>query len=101
MLVFGHSGFPVIAFPTSKARYYELKDFGIIGSAHHLIESGRIKIYCPDGIDWESWYNDSIHPADRIKTHIGYENLILYDVIEFAKHDCDSRQVAVAGCSFG
>ncbi len=101
MLVFGHSGYPIIAFPTSKARYYELKDFGLIGSVNHLIESGRIKIYCPDGIDWESWYNYSIHPADRVKTHIGYENLILYDVIDFARHDSGSRTVGLTGCSFG
>ena len=77
MLVFGHSGYPVIAFPTSQARYYELKDFGLIDSARHLLDAGKIKIYCPDSIDSDSWYNYSIHPADRVKTHIGYENLIL------------------------
>jgi esterase/lipase superfamily enzyme len=101
MLVFGHSGFPVIAFPTSKARYYELKDFGLIDSAKDLIDAGKIKIYCPDGIDQESWYNYSISPADRVKTHIGYENLILNDVIKFAKHETGFNKVVVAGCSFG
>jgi esterase/lipase superfamily enzyme len=101
MLVFGHWGYPVVAFPTSKARYFELKDFGLIYSAQHLIDSGKIKIYCPDSIDSESWYNYSIHPADRVKTHIGYENLILNEVIEFAKHETGEKKVAVAGCSFG
>jgi esterase/lipase superfamily enzyme len=101
MLVFGHGSYPVIAFPTSQARYYELKDFGLIESARHLIDPGKIKIYCPDSIDSESWYNYSIHPADRVKTHIGYENLILNDVIEFAKHETGVKKVALAGCSFG
>lgn len=101
MLVFGHDGYPVIAFPTSKAHYYENKDFGLIGSAEELVERGHIKIYCPDGIDEESWYNYSIHPADRVKTHIAYENAILRDVVEFAKHDTGKSKVAVAGCSFG
>lgn len=101
MLVFGHAGFPVIAFPTSRARYYELKDFGLIDSAKHLIESGKIKIYCPDAVDSDSWYNYSIHPADRVKTHIGYENLIINDVIGFAKHDSEKTKVCVTGCSFG
>ena len=68
LIVFGHSGYPVIAFPTSHARYYELKDFGLIGSASQLIESGQVKIYCPDSVDSDSWYNYSIHPADRVKT---------------------------------
>lgn len=101
MLVFGHSGYPVILFPTSKARYYENKDFKLIDSAAHLIDSGKIKIYCPDGIDSESWYNYAIHPADRVKTHIGYENVILNDVIEFAKYETGKNRVAVGGCSFG
>jgi esterase/lipase superfamily enzyme len=101
LLVFGHAGYPVIAFPTSQARYYELKDFGLIGSASHLIESGQVKIYCPDGIDSYSWYNYSIHPADRVKTHNGYENVILNDVIEYARQDSGYNKVALAGASFG
>jgi esterase/lipase superfamily enzyme len=101
MLVFGHSGFPVILLPTSKGRYFENKDFGLVGSARQLIESGKIKIYCPDGIDGESWYNYGIHPADRVKTHMAYERVILNDVIEFAKYETGSKTVGVAGCSFG
>jgi len=101
MLVFGHSGYPVILFPASKGRYYENKDFGLIDSASQLIDQGKIKIYCPDGIDGESWYNYGIHPADRVKTHLAYERLILNDVIEFAKFETGAPNVCVAGCSFG
>ncbi|HVO73068.1 MAG TPA: alpha/beta fold hydrolase [Ignavibacteriaceae bacterium] len=101
MLVFGHSGYPVILFPTSKGRYYQNKDFGLIDSAAQLIEAGKVKIYCPDSIDAESWYNYSIHPGERVKKHIAYENIILHDVIEFARHETGTRKVAAAGCSFG
>jgi len=101
MLVFGHAGYPVILFPTSKGRYYENKDFGLIGSVLHLIEAGKVKIYCPDSIDSQSWYNYDIHPADRVKTHLAYERVILNDVIEFAKYETNSKSVCVAGCNFG
>jgi len=101
MLVFGHSGYPLILFSTAKGRYYETKDFGLVGSAEHLLDSGKIKIYCPDTIDGESWYNYSITPADRVKTYIAYEQMIIYDVIEFAKFETESKKVGVAGCSFG
>lgn len=101
MLVFGNSGFPVIVFPTSGGRYFEAKDRGLIHSAKKLINSGKIKIYCPDSINKDSWYNYSIHPADRVKTHIAYENLILNDVIEFAFHETGFNKAAVSGCSFG
>ena len=54
MLVFGHAGYPVILFPTSLGRYYQNKDFGLIDSVAHLLDTGKIKIYCPDGIDEQS-----------------------------------------------
>lgn len=101
MLVFGSTGFPVIVFPTSRARYYQAKDFGLINSVEHLINSRKVKIYCPDSIDDASWYNTSINPADRVKTHIAYEQVILNDVIKFAFHETGFDKAAVAGCSFG
>ncbi len=101
MLVFGHSGFPVIIFPTSGGRFFEAKDRGLVHSAIELVNSGKIIIYCPDSINNESWYNNEIHPADRVKTQTKYENLILNDVIEFAIYETGFKKVAVTGCSFG
>ncbi|HEX9252466.1 MAG TPA: esterase, partial [Ignavibacteriaceae bacterium] len=101
MLVFGHAGFPVIIFPTSRARYYQAKDFGLINAAEYLIDTGKIKIYCPDSLDNLSWYNTNIYPADRVKTQIAYEEVILNDVIEFAFQDTGFDKVGLSGCSFG
>ena len=101
MLVFGHAGYPVILFPPSKGRYYTSKDFGLISSASQLIDEGKIKIYCPDGIDGRSWYNYEIHPSDRVKTHMAYERLVLNDVIEFAKYETGTQNVCLAGCDLG
>jgi esterase/lipase superfamily enzyme len=70
MLVFGDKrGLPLIIFPTSGARYYENKDFGLIGALGCDIDNGKVIVYCPDGIDLGSFYNKSIHPADRMQTH--------------------------------
>jgi esterase/lipase superfamily enzyme len=101
MLVFGHGGYPVIAFPTSLGRYYQNKDFGLIDSVAHLVDSGQVMIFCPDGIDSQSWYNQSIHPADRVRTHIAYENVILHDVVPAAQRAAGRPRVGVAGASFG
>ncbi len=101
MLVFGHAGYPVVLFPTSLGRYYQNKDFKLVDAVAPLVDAGRVKIYCPDAIDEESWYNRSLHPADRIRTHVAYENVILHDVFEHARRDTGRERVAVAGCSFG
>lgn len=101
MLVFGESGIPIILFPTSKGKYYEVKDFGLIHSVEKFIDEGKIKIYCPDSIDQMSWFNYIIHPADRVKTHLAYEKVILYDIIDFIKFETGNEKVGLAGCSFG
>jgi esterase/lipase superfamily enzyme len=41
---FGHSGYPVILFPTSMGSYHENKDMGLIESAKWYIEQGLTNI---------------------------------------------------------
>jgi esterase/lipase superfamily enzyme len=101
MLVYGSQGFPVVLFPTSMGRHYQNKDFGLIESVRWFVENGLVKIYCPDSIDTQSWYNKSIHPADRARTHIAYDKMLHDEVIPWATHETGANKVAVAGCSFG
>ena len=82
MLAFGNGGgLPLIIFPTSFGSYYQNKDFGLVGSVNAFVDAGRVTVYCPDAIDLESFYNKSIHPADRMRTHNAYENVIVHEVI--------------------
>ena len=77
MLAFGDSGgLPLILFPTSFGSYYQNKDFGLVGAVAGYIDAGKVTIYCPDAIDLDSFYNKSIHPADRMRTHNAYENVM-------------------------
>jgi esterase/lipase superfamily enzyme len=101
MLVFGHSGFPVILFPTAKGRYFQAKDNGLIESASFFLDCGLIKIYTPDSFDQSSWYNFSAPPYERVKAQMAYENSILLDVIDFARHETEKDKVILAGCDFG
>jgi len=101
MLIFGHSGYPVILFPTSMGKYYQNKDFGLIESVQWFIDKGLVKIYCPDSIDSESWYNRKIHPADRARNHNRYDAMILNELTVRAREETGHDKIAVAGCSFG
>jgi esterase/lipase superfamily enzyme len=101
MMTYGHSGYPVILFSTSHGRFYEHKDFGLIDTVAGMLDEGIIKIYCPDSINQQSLYNKSIRPADRIKTQIAYENMIVNDVMKFAMEQTGFNRVALGGFSFG
>ena len=101
MLVFGSGGHPLIIFPALNESFFELKDNGIIESASNLLDSGKIKIYCPQSIDYLTWNNRSIAPADRAKSYTGYENVVLFDIIDFARHETGKEKAALAGFNFG
>jgi len=101
MLVYGHAGYPVIIFPTTMGRYYESKDFGLIESARWFVEQGLIQLYCPDSIDKDSWYNKSIHPADRVRNHTWYDKFLIDELVNGIRIEKSIPKVAVAGASFG
>src|SRR6266436_1872327 len=77
---------PLVLFPTSFGSYYQNKDFGLVDSVASYVDAGKVTVYCPDAIDLDSFYNKGIHPADRMKTHNAYENVIVRDVFEHG-HD--------------
>ena len=101
MLAFGKGGYPVILFPTSRGSYYQNKDQGLIETARWFLENEKVKIYCPDSLDNESWYNKSASPADRAWRHTVYDRLILEEILPRAMYETGHGRVAVAGCSFG
>ncbi len=101
MLVFGHGGQPMILFPTSKGRFYQNKDFGLIESISWFIGNGLIKVYCPDSFDEQSWYNKSVPPSQRVLNHLKYERMLFQDVIPRALQETGLSRLILAGCSFG
>lgn len=101
MLAYGHAGYPVIIFPSTMGRFYESKDFKLIESVRWYLENGLVRIYAVDSIDKFSWYNRSIHPAEKVRNHEWYDKLIRWEIIETIRRNTGSPHVAVAGASFG
>jgi len=101
MLVYGHYGTPVIIFPSTMGRYFESRDFKLIDSVAHLVDEGKLKIFCVDSIDKYSWYNKKAHPADRVKKHLWYDRFICDEIVNSLRHSYGISKVVVGGASFG
>lgn len=101
MLEYGYRGYPVILFPSSRGRYYESKDFGLIQTAQWFLERGFIQVFCPDSIDGDSWYNRGVHPAIRAYNHTRYDKMVLEEIAGKVRWNTGTGKVAVAGTSFG
>ena len=101
MLVHGHQGYPIIVFPSTMGRYYESKDFKLIESIRWFVERGFVQIYCPDSIDKHSWYNKSVHPAQKVRNHVWYDQMVYHEIVQKVRGNSPTNKVAVAGASFG
>jgi esterase/lipase superfamily enzyme len=101
LLVFGHAGARMLVFPTSKGKYYEWEDRGMIAELSDHLENGWLQIYCVDSVDEESWYAWQKHPGDRAWRHIQYENYLLEEVLPLVYKKNPTPFLIVSGASFG
>jgi esterase/lipase superfamily enzyme len=101
LLVFGHAGAPVLAFPTTAGRFYELEDHGIVDALQPRISAGQLQLFCVDSIDAESWYNRRISPRARIARHIQFEDYLLRELVPQITTPSGPVGITAFGCSFG
>ncbi len=101
MLWFGHAGRPMIWFPTSKGRFFQNEDFGLVGAVGDLVEAGRLRIACVDSVDSESFYATDRHPAERIARHDQYDAYLAREVFPWIRARTGTDRVGTLGASFG
>jgi len=101
LLHFGWDGFPVIMFPTSKGRFFQYEDFGLVARLGHKLERGQLQLFCVDSVDAESWYDEDIHPALRGRRHEAYDAYVRNEVVPHIYERAQRCDLGVFGCSFG
>lgn len=101
MLVYGHWGYPILIFPTTRGRYYEAKDQKFVEAARRHVEAGRVKLYCIDGIDNDSWFARHLPPGTRIYNHTLYDRMVNDELVPQLQKECSVDKIGVTGCSWG
>lgn len=101
--VYGHYGQPVLVFPTSGGDEREFEGQGMVEALAHHIAAGRVKFFCVNSVNNESWYNKQIHPAERARIQVLYDSYISTEVVPFIEAHCKTRgiHVTTTGASFG
>lgn len=101
MLVFGHTGRPVIVFPTSMGAFFEYEDRGMVGALAEKLDAGEVQLFCVSTLDRETFYAKMVGPRDRINRYLQYEEYIANEVMPFITQHNGSTTAGVTGCSFG
>jgi esterase/lipase superfamily enzyme len=101
LLVYGGAGAPVIVCPTSGARFFEWKDFLMVDALADKIDAGYIQLYLADSVSLRSWYNDQIHPRERVLLHNRWEAYIREELIPLIRSRNPNPHLITTGTSFG
>ncbi|HEU0214131.1 MAG TPA: alpha/beta hydrolase-fold protein [Jiangellaceae bacterium] len=102
VLGFGHWGRPVLVFPSEAGHPGDFESNGMIAAVGELVEAGRVKLYCVDSFDTQSWSDTSIPLEERARRHGAYESWITEQVVPWIRDDCGGRSDLVGtGCSLG
>lgn len=100
---YGHWGQPLVVFPTAAGFAHEWEAQGMVEALAPWIDSGRVKLYCPESNVAEAWTRREREPAWRIQRHIAYEAWVTDTLVPWVREHCRSPQVPIsaAGASLG
>jgi esterase/lipase superfamily enzyme len=101
LLAYGHWGRPVLAFPSEQGPCWQYEERGMVDALGWLLESGRVKLYCVDSYDAQSWQARELPLEERARRHGYYEGWILERVVPFIAQDGAENDIVVTGVSFG
>jgi esterase/lipase superfamily enzyme len=101
--VYGHYGRPLLVFPTSGGDEHEYEQRGMIDALRHHIDGGRVKVFCVNTVNNDSWYNKQAHPAHRSYMQAMYDAYVAFEVAPFVHGHCRTAGIPIttSGSSLG
>lgn len=101
--VYGHYGTPILVFPCQNSMSNDFENFGMIDTLSDYIEQGKIKVFCVDSIDSETWSNKNGDPKHRTWLIEQYYYYIINEVLPIIYENCGNQKIdpIVMGCSMG
>jgi esterase/lipase superfamily enzyme len=99
---YGHWGRPVLVFPAERGRAADFAGNGMVDAVAPLLDAGRVKLYCVDAYDGETWSATDVPLEDRARRHGWYESWITEQVAPYIVDDCGGpSDIATVGTSMG
>jgi esterase/lipase superfamily enzyme len=103
LVVYGHWGPPLMAFPTSGGDEWEMENQGMVGALADYIDGGRVKVFAVGTVASESFYNKRAHPAHRSYVQKQFDAYVRQEVVPFIEVSCQTPGIGIStmGASLG
>ncbi len=99
----GHSGQPVLVFPTAGGDAEEIERFLMLRVLEPLLTAGRIKIYSVDSVAGRYMFEPDVTPEHRMWMTHQFHQYVKHEVVPAIRRDCKSEDLPIwaAGASIG
>lgn len=99
---YGHYGRSVVAFPSEAGRAWDFEANGMVDAVGDLVAAGRVKLFCVDSLDTDTWSDASLPIEERARRH-GLYTRWLTDTLVPAVHadTTPGAELVTTGCSLG
>ncbi|MFC3747367.1 esterase family protein [Paenibacillus sp. GCM10012306] len=105
--IYGHTGKPMLVFPTSLGRFYQYEDSGMVNTLREFIDAGKLQIWACDSIDEETFFSTHWNIEDRVARHEQYDKYITQELVPGILQQSkwnnggDEQRILISGCSMG
>ena len=100
LVAYGHSGYPLLMFPTAAADFLEYERFYLVDSIKHHIEAGRLRAYSINSVNRYSLLNDKAPPHIKGELLTRYDRYITDEVLPLIRNDAGDH-ASDTGASLG
>jgi esterase/lipase superfamily enzyme len=101
IVTYGHSGRPLLLFPTAAADYLENERFWLVKSIEPQIRAGRIRVFSIDSINRQAWMDKNLPVQEQARRQALYASYVEHEVVPYIRAVSGDRRIATTGASFG
>jgi esterase/lipase superfamily enzyme len=74
-------------FPSEGGSAWDFENNGMLDAIRWMVDAGRVKLYCVDSADGQTWSDQSVPLEERAQRHDAYERWILDQVLPWVDDD--------------
>jgi esterase/lipase superfamily enzyme len=102
LVAYGHSGYPLLMFPTAAADFLEYERFYLVNAIKDFIDAGLIRAYSINSVNKYSLLNRESHPGWKVEMLSRYDRYITDEVLPLIRNECgDGAMPLTTGASLG
>lgn len=93
--VYGTQGKPCVVFPSQNGRYFDFESFDMIEPCRPWLEAGKLRLFCVDSIDRETWSNREMPPRKRIERHELWFRYLTEEFYPWMMRTCEDGELSL------